>query len=70
MNSEDAKGAKAKCLNPKCNKLEKSRGLCPKCYQTARHLVRFKKTSWQARAAAGKCKHRNETMEWLLSPAS
>lgn len=70
MNSEDAKGTKEKCLNPKCGRPEKSRGLCQKCYQTARHLVRVNRTSWRALADAGKCKHRNETMDWLLSPAS
>ena len=61
-----------KCLNPKCERPEKVRGLCWPCYQTARRLVARKETSWSkllaaGRVTSGKRGKKKSTANWLLT---
>ena len=42
-----------KCLIKNCNNDAKVRGLCVRCYQTARRLVKQGKTTWGDLAARG-----------------
>lgn len=63
-----------KCLNPKCEKPQKYRGLCYSCYQAARRLVARNEITWDALMAAGRCENRKvphfaknkTTINWLL----
>ncbi len=37
---------RSKCLVPECKGWAKTRGLCARCYSTARGLVRTKRATW------------------------
>lgn len=58
------------CLNPECDGLASTRGLCLGCYQVARRLVKENKTTWATLVAAGRCrastKPGGNTSAWLL----
>lgn len=58
-----------KCLNPACEQPGNIRGLCAKCYQTARVLVTRKQTTWEKLEAAGKSKPRwmGSKTKWFMS---
>lgn len=43
----------SKCLVPNCKGKVKTRGLCPTCYGSARHLVRTGKVTWAGMEARG-----------------
>ena len=41
------------CIVPGCQSESISRGLCPKCYTSARYLIRDKKTDWATLESLG-----------------
>lgn len=43
-----------KCLNPACERGQRSRGLCINCYQAALRLVRQGRTTWKHLEQMGK----------------
>lgn len=60
-----------KCLNPECESLASVRGLCARCYNTARHLVFKRRRTWDVLIKQNKIlpsrpvkRHRSEA--WLL----
>lgn len=61
-----------KCLNPDCQTKRASRGLCQRCYQIAKNLVKNGKTTWDRLESKGKAlpartKRKTKTSNWLLS---
>lgn len=44
-----------KCLCPTCDSPSYSRGLCQRCYNLARSLVKTGKTTWEQLQYFGKC---------------
>jgi hypothetical protein len=63
-----------KCLNPKCERPEKVRGLCWSCYQACRRLVANKQITWEALEDAGRVNEskgrgigKSSTVRWLLT---
>lgn len=66
-----------KCLNPACENMAKTRGLCCTCYAVARKAVKDGQTTWEKLVAAGKALKRGErtgtlkakARDWFLSDA-
>jgi len=69
MNEEKSIGKYQKCLNPTCENLEETRGLCNSCYAQARYFVKHGKTTWEKLEAEGKTKPKRIVKSWLLSTA-
>lgn len=44
-----------KCLTPTCQKLRKTRGLCPRCYHQLRMDIRSGVTTWEEAEKTGRC---------------
>lgn len=66
---------KPKCINPECDNLSHTRGLCPSCYAVAKKLVDSRETTWEkleenGRTAPSRTRSRKrvtKTRAWLLS---
>ena len=62
-----------KCLNPNCERKQKSRGLCGSCYDIAARLVREHRVTWEELEQAGKVREagpvyrKTNTTKWLLT---
>ena len=61
----------AKCLNPRCGKVVRKRGLCSSCYNTAYSLVKQGKVTWADLEAKGKARALKRTKverakEWFM----
>ena len=58
-----------KCLNPNCDRVTRSRGLCNSCYVAAGNYVRSGRTTWAKLEKAGRVKparKRSVVTAWLL----
>tara|TARA_S200002703_G_scaffold74486_1_gene64262 strand:+ start:4803 stop:4991 length:189 start_codon:yes stop_codon:yes gene_type:complete len=61
---------KNNCLVPKCNQIERTRGLCNNHYTYASRLVKKRLTTWLALEKKGKCNYRKrkyELQSWFLN---
>lgn len=59
-----------KCLNPNCQRIAKTRGLCASCYGAARSAIIKGQTSWAKLIKTGRCQatrpRTSGTSNWLL----
>lgn len=62
--------AKTKCLNPDCERVSETRGLCGTCYTVIREIVTAGQKTWAELEAEGKVlpkKRRPSTArQWVL----
>lgn len=53
VTAEDQRNNRRQCLTPQCGKVPTWKGLCTKCYGSAKKLVEKGATTWEQLAALG-----------------